>query len=119
MSTLMLNGDHEQWVINMIAKMTGLPHDRISPDSRLNHDLGMTGDDAAEFLSAYSEAFGVDMSAFRFSDHFTGEPHLFNWWLTGRASRLTPITVRDLVEAAKQKKWITPRSAPPDSTHDP
>jgi len=43
----MLNGDHEQWIITLVADVTGLTPDRISPESRLLHDLGMDGDDVA------------------------------------------------------------------------
>ena len=119
MSALMLDGDHEQWVINLIAKKTGLSPTEISPESRLLHDLGITGDDAVELLSEYSEAFQVDMGEFEFRQYFTGEPHLFNCWFAAKGSKLRPLTVRDLAEAARQKKWIRRLlSALPDPKHD-
>ena len=109
MSTLMTNGDSEKCIIKLIADFTGVNSDRISLESRLNHDLGIDGDDASEVLSLYSEAFGVDLTDFQFSKYFRGEPHLLNFWrwIPSKRPKLTPITVRDLVEAAKQKKWNT------------
>ncbi len=104
----MLNGDYEQWVIKLMAEVAGLPRDGISIDSRVYHDLGIYGDDAREFLLEYSEAFEVDMSAFQFANYFPGEPHLLNLLLPGSDSKFVPITVRDLVESAKQKKWVAP-----------
>jgi acyl carrier protein len=105
MSTLMLDDDLEKWIIKLIVDVTGINPDRISLESCLNHDLGIDGDDAAELLSEYAAAFGVDMSGFHFSKYFQGEPHLFNWWVPGPIAKLSPVTVRDLVEAARQKKW--------------
>ena len=104
----MLSGDHQDWITLIIAKKTGLPAAQISPDSRLLQDLGVTGDDAAELLAELSAAFEIDMGGFQFGEYFTGEPHLFNWWLAGKGAKLTPITVRDLVDAARRKKWIKP-----------
>jgi hypothetical protein len=37
------------------------PH-RLRADTRLEEDLGMTGDDAAEFPGAFTEAFDVDLT---------------------------------------------------------
>src|SRR6267378_5285355 len=105
MSNLMPDADLEKWIIKLIAGASGVDPQRISTETSLNQDLGIDGDDAAQLLSVYSEAFGVDLSDFRFSEYFRGEPHLFNLWRSGRGSNLTPITVRDLVEAARQKKW--------------
>jgi len=105
----MLNGDYDQWVISLIAKMRDMPSDRISVESRLYQDLGIWGDDAAELFLEYSEAFSVDMTGFELAKHFPGEANFFNWAIPGRKSRFVPITVRDLVEAAKQRKWVAPR----------
>ena len=46
---------------------------KIGPDSRLQDDLGVYGDDVMELLSAYSKAFGVDVSNFMAADYFDGE----------------------------------------------
>lgn len=103
--TLILKGDLPGSIIRMIADKTGISPDQISIDSRLYQDLGMTGDDAGEFLADFAEAFQVDLGGFRFSDHFTGEPPDF-WVLIGRGpDRLIPVTVRDLVNNVATKKW--------------
>src|SRR5947207_1741609 len=103
MSTLMLDGDLEKWIIKLISDQTGVNADQISIETRLNQDLGINGDDADELLSLYAEAFGVNMNAFEFHRHFQDEPHLSNfwrWWIPGLGPKLDPITVRDLVDAA-------------------
>src|SRR4051812_45928259 len=106
MSALMLDGDYDKWIIKMISDATGWHPDQILINSRLNHDLGIDGD-AAELLTEYAEAFAVDMSEFQFPRYFRNEPHLLNFWrwIPGQGSKLMPITVRNLVEAAKRKKW--------------
>ncbi len=91
----------------------------LSPDTSLLKDLGMDGTDAVEFMEAFSEEFDVDMSEFEFDKHFGPEAgitpiHLliYLFILLGRIfkkdldlSGLIPITLRDLVSAAKAKKW--------------
>jgi acyl carrier protein len=99
------DADLEEWIIKLIADASGVDPERISADTSLNRDLGIDGDDATELLSLYSEAFGVDLSEFRFSQYFRDEPHLFNPSPSGRSSGVTPITVGDLVDAARLKKW--------------
>src|SRR5262245_56145356 len=108
MSTLMLNCDHEKWIIKMIADQTGVDAEKISLETRLNQDLRINGDDADELLSLYSEALGVDMTEFQFHRHFLDEPHMLNFWrwIPGLGPKLDPIYVRDLVEAARRKRWI-------------
>jgi|MudIll2142460700_1097286.scaffolds.fasta_scaffold269067_2 acyl carrier protein len=86
----------------------------LSEDTRLLHDLGMDGTDAVEFMEAFSGEFDVDMSKLEFDRHFGPEvgiglidlfhflySRLFGKDLLG----VIPITLRDLVSAAKAKKW--------------
>jgi hypothetical protein len=46
----------------------------------MQDDLGMTGDDAADFLEAFAEVFDVDLTGIEFHKHFgpeCGGPILF------------------------------------------
>ena len=95
----------EQSIIKWIAAFRKPKPEDITLESRLLHDLKIGGDDAGELLFEYSEIFGVDMSDFHFSEHFMGEPHLFNWWLPRDVSKFSPVTISDVVQAAIQKKW--------------
>ncbi len=80
----MLKGDYEQWVIKLIADTAGLPCDEIVADSRVYHDLGLYGDDAAEFLLENSEAFGVDITGLEFARHFRGRANVCARWIQNR-----------------------------------
>jgi hypothetical protein len=77
------------------------------PASRLLHDLGIDGDDAADLLRDYSTSFDVDMSGFDFDRFFGGEPHLFNFGDSGSTAkdRWLPLTVEDLYRSALHKKF--------------
>ena len=100
-----------QEIVSLLAKKTGLKVAELSLDARLLHDLGVDGDDARELILAFAHEFGVDISAFRFSKHFRSEPSLLNvlWFLPShkeeRIERKVPVTIRDLVEAARSKTW--------------
>jgi hypothetical protein len=87
------------------------PH-RLRPDTRLEEDLGMTGDDAAEFMEAFAEAFEVDLTGIEFHRHFGPEcsgPILFlPRWLQEEMKDLGnyPVTVGHLIEVAAAKRWM-------------
>jgi hypothetical protein len=50
----------------MIARYSDLASERIRPESRLLHDLGIDGDDAGYLLTDYAKTFQVDTSGFDF-----------------------------------------------------
>lgn len=54
----------------MVSEICGLSKDDVKMDSRLLHDLGIAGTEAAELLFAYSREYSVDMSAFKFNEYF-------------------------------------------------
>ncbi len=45
----------------------------ITRETKIQDDLGVSGDDAVEFIMAYSKVFNVDVSQFMAADYFDGE----------------------------------------------
>jgi hypothetical protein len=100
-------------ICDLVSRQCGIRPEKIGSASRLLHDLGIDGDDAAELLSDYSTIFAVDMSGFDFDRFFRGEPHLFNFlrfWF-GSKAELLPLTVEDLYQSALHKKFVERASA--------
>lgn len=63
----------------LLSKMTGVKDDEIFIHSSIQADLGIWGDDASEFLIAYSEKFNVNLTSFLFNDYFLPEgAHIFS-----------------------------------------
>lgn len=56
-----------------IIKETAVHDEEITMDTQIEHDLGITGDDAVDFMIAYGKAFNVDVSNFMAGDYFSGE----------------------------------------------
>ena len=107
-------GDMFKKVESFVLKFQSGRKVPLSEDIRLLQDLGMDGDDGVEFMEAFSEEFDVDMSEFEFKRHFGPETGISPFSLVvylycrqfGKDfSGLVPITLRDLVSAAKAKKW--------------
>lgn len=100
--------DVENRIISLLREMTGT-RASVGRYTQLARDLGMDGDDASEFLEAFSKQFAVDMSAFRFDAFFGPEagpnPFVFLAALLGWRRKLHPITVADLAAAAAAHKW--------------
>lgn len=93
---------------------------RIEADTNLFVDLGLFGDDAAEFLHEFSMRFNVDLSQFLFESHFLYEGHgwvetlimplaLWRRYCQGgrRRQNRIPITVGRLVEAVGCGHWLS------------
>lgn len=67
--------DKERILTDLIKKYSAVSN--INPDADLEWDLGLTGDDAFEFLTEYSKTFAVDVSKFPFHDFFHDEGQNF------------------------------------------
>jgi Protein of unknown function (DUF1493) len=54
----------------LVQKFSGRALSDLCLDSDLHKSVGISGDDAHEFLQAYMNEFSVDMSDFRFDSLF-------------------------------------------------
>ncbi len=88
------------------------PKRGLSAETSLNDDLGMDGDDAIEFMQAFSQRFKVDLTDFPYSKHFGPEApatplsvieSFVRRVRTGRWTDLTPLTLRELAEATERR----------------
>lgn len=52
-------------VISLLILHTNAKREEISPSTRLQHDLGMDGDDAVDFFDQFSRQFNVDIDALK------------------------------------------------------
>jgi acyl carrier protein len=98
-------------VRDFVAARLGERKERLSEDSRLLQDLGVDGADAVELLEAFSETFGVDMMQFPLSKYFGPEAgfdpfyYLYSLLFKKQRWRPAPLTLKDLANAAKRKRW--------------
>jgi acyl carrier protein len=110
-----MNSRLAEAVRSFVAEERGMKLKKVRMDSRLEEDLGMTGDDAAEFMEKFQEQFNVDLSGFEFNKHFG--PEGFNpFWLIQKPAWLAnhgkyPVTVEHLVRVVEAKEWICPPMA--------
>ncbi len=58
---------------SFVIKQTGVEDAEVTRDTQVENDLGVTGDDAVDFLIAYSKAFNVEVTKFMAADYFDGE----------------------------------------------
>lgn len=114
-------------IIELAKNHTG--KSSITADTRLYADLGMTGDDANEFLLAYATKYDVDMGALIWLRHFDDESSVSDLMepaITLAASVLSPsfairwhaardaereITIAHLADVARVKVWSDPSDA--------
>ncbi len=105
--------DHFEQVKDFVNRVWGpYPEGRLVRTTRTEHDLGITGDDAVEFLAAFVKEFDVDASDFDLSKYFDEEGFMLHFgligkWLRGELIPKTiPLTLGDLEQAIITKKLI-------------
>ncbi len=54
-------------------KQTGVSDDEVTEDAGLECDLGVSGDDAVDYIIAFGKEFNVDISRFMAADYFSPE----------------------------------------------
>ena len=97
-----------------ISKYWSVPVNRLNHNTKLEDDLGITGDDAVEFFEKFSKEFNIDLSALDLRKYFESEGvGLINFSsIFGRQKKvkrsLHEITIADLENILKVGKWVDP-----------
>jgi hypothetical protein len=78
----------------------------IPPESAINADLHIQGDDAVDFLSEFATIFEVDITLFPFEEYFYNEGELSYLWLLRifKRSSKKPLLISHLLQAIQSKK---------------
>ena len=90
-------------VIAYIRKYYYIPESElINEKSKLEEDIGITGDEAAEFIIAYGKKFEVNVSNLPMSDYFKAEGSDFLDFFGLKKKKIKKfLTVGDLVKGIK------------------
>ncbi|MBL7733331.1 MAG: DUF1493 family protein [Chitinophagaceae bacterium] len=99
-----MNDDILNDVRTLIITRMGKYKGEIVRGTMLEKDLGMTGDDAYEFLLEFSEKFNVKVSEFEFMKYFFPEgdslfPSIVRFFTGKRNPKQGELTVGDLEKA--------------------
>jgi acyl carrier protein len=99
-------------IAEVISELTGVDKSRITPASRLEHDLGVTGDDGVQLLETLAKKYRVDFDRpnhggrYLFgSDSFDPISPILRRILGRSPKTVIPITVGDLHLAAARGRW--------------
>ena len=99
-------------VFEVISKHTGLGRDAIFLNSRLESDLGCTGDDATELLEELREIFDIDFTGVNIDDFISPEVEGILGFIFNRAQvnhrKAFPVTVLHIIEISNKGKWFAP-----------
>lgn len=104
-------------VFTMVSEFSGIRQQDLHMETTLFRDLGIDGDDAVDFFNEFGKRFQVDLADFNLGKHFGPEASdplssVITWvqgWWTGdhhSAAGVTPVYLRDLVEAAHLGRWV-------------
>lgn len=100
-------------LLDFVATELRVERSRLVPSTRLQHDLGVDGDDGYELLVAFSKAFSVELKNIDFGRYFGPEagpnPIVWLWWLiTSSRPMAVPITLQDLQSSMNAGRWVPP-----------
>lgn len=56
-----------------VIKESVVDNEEITRDTQIEDNLGVTGDDAVDFIIAYGKVFNVDVTKFMAANYFNGE----------------------------------------------
>lgn len=96
-------------IYDFIADVSGVKVDKLKPDSDLNVDLGIEGDDFFELEAEFERVFSIDMSKYRWYFHHGEEGglsigRLFFKPPYSRVERM-PITPELLLISVNLRRW--------------
>ncbi len=109
----MTDVDFRECVIAVIARKAGVAPEQVSLSAKLVQDLHIDGDDAVDAILEISKRCSIDVSGFDASKYFRSEPSLLSLLpflpsqKRDRLEQKRPLTVGELVEAARQRKVPT------------
>lgn len=97
-------------VKDIVVKETHAHPDEVQLHTRIEDDLGITGDDAWELMETFKSRFKIDMAACDHNKHYDSEGWgcILFWWCLGQAREYEPVTVEHLVRVAQEGRWLNP-----------
>lgn len=104
-----MRGDTYIKIVNLIEEKMGKYRNPLIRETTLERDLGMTGDDAIEFILEFSQRFNVDISQFNIRLYFEPEgdsilPNVFRSITGKKKSKQKELTIGDLEHSVMKGK---------------
>lgn len=88
-------------IADAIARHTGTPRQNIRLNTRVYHDVGLSGTDYYEFLVWFSNMFSVDLTGMDMRKLAPSEGVSFALW----PRRHLELTVQDFVDLSTAASW--------------
>lgn len=96
-----LMNDLVQFTINI----SGNESDHYDLNTDIEKHIGITGDDATDYMLAFAKRYNVDLSDFDFDRHF--DPEGAGWLFPDAINHhKTPVTIGMLLQVIERKKWL-------------
>ena len=87
-----------------VIKEAAVEEEEVTRDASLENDLGIHGDDAAEFIVAFGKEFNVDVSRFMAAEYFSPEgdvvlPAIIRLFTGKKKTKQKDLTIKHLEKA--------------------
>jgi hypothetical protein len=101
-----MNNEARNDLVQFTINISGDESDHYDLNTDIEKHIGITGDDAAEYMQAFAERYKIDMSGFDFDQHFDPEgagglfPDSMN-------HHKTPVTIGLLLQVIERGMWLS------------
>jgi len=87
-----------------VVKKAAVEDEEVTRDARIENDLGLHGDDAVEFIVAFSKEFNIDVSQFMAAEYFSPEgdvilPAIIRLFTGKKKTKQKDLTIKHLEKA--------------------
>ncbi|HWT99722.1 MAG TPA: DUF1493 family protein [Terriglobales bacterium] len=104
-----LPDETEEKLLSVLRRFVGRAS--VTRETCLFHDLHISGDDAADFLTELHRTFGTNFERFSFADYFPHEGEAVLTWLAlrlGLWSSLKRLSVGHILHVIEAGAWFEP-----------
>ena len=102
-------------VIKIISEQSGIDISDIFPESRLEDDLKITGDDIWDILNILEHTFTINGDVSAITQHFHPEAAGLFWKIFNQEHAKTiqscQLTMHHLIRISDKRKWLKPIQA--------
>lgn len=91
-------------VLSYVTNLNLVDSGQININTSIENDLGITGDDAIDFIEEFSEEFNVDIQLFEYEKYFKPEGNSIFSLFNNTPSKQYDLKIVDLINAVKSGK---------------
>ena len=99
---------HEKELLDFIIRLNLIKSKDVNLRTKIESDLGITGEDAIDFINDFSRKFQVNYDTFNYNKHFRDESGNYNGFQGNKVTKdeINELLVQDLLDAITRTELV-------------